>query len=559
MDRALWLLIFLRARGAMRRMFRRVRGWRGALALAAGILLLISWVLPGLLMLLKSRLGATGDEAAMLAAAEERGANVLLYGPWVLLGVCLLPLLTGQTQAVAFAPAEIEFLFAGPFKRRQLLGYKVVINAIGAAVFAVFIGLWMSRWASHWIAPWPAAFLSLVLTQLFGMLIAVVGSAVGRHAFSAARKVVLAAFLVAVAGLLWVWLGPGDGGVSLEWLRERAGSTPARIVLAPFSVFIRMLTATTAAGVAGWGAAGLAVNALIFAAVVRLDHHATEAALHASERQAAMRERFSRGPGGAAAGWVGARWAFPWPMPPGGWLGGAGPIAWRQATTCLRGAPGWMLSTAIMLACVVGFGLWTRLGRPLPEGTLPAVATQVTVMLTLFQTVLLRFDFRADLERMESIKALPLRPISIAVGQMATPVAFMTVSQWLLAGAGYAMFPKYAWAFVIAAVAAPGLNTMLVGVENLMFLLYPSRPPTGPVLEIQRVGRGTFVSLAKFAVSLLGGAAVGAAGAAAYYATGGSWTAAVIAGWIALAAVVWGVIIAVARAFVRFDVSRDVG
>lgn len=559
MDRALWLLIFLRGRGAMRRMFRRVRGWRGALALAAGILLLISWSLPGVLMLLRSRFGVTGDDAATSAASLDLAAQVLLYGPAALLGVCLLPLLTGQSQSVAFAPAEIEFLFAGPFTRRQLLGYKVVVNAIGAAVFAVFIGLWMSRWSSHWVAPWPTAFLCLVLTQLFGMLIAVIGSAVGQHAFSLARKVLVAAFLVVAAGMLWLWLGPGDAGVSLDWLKARLASAPARVALAPFSVFIRMLTATTASGVLAWGLAGVGVCAAIFAVVVRLDRHAADAALHASDRLAMMRERFSRGPGSAAAGWVGARWVFPWPMVPRGWLGGAGPIAWRQATTCLRGAPGWMLSTVIMLLCVVGFGLWSRLGKPLPDGTLPVVATQVAVMLTLFQTVLLRFDFRADLDRMESIKALPLRPISVAFGQLATPIAFMTASQWLLAGVGFAMFPRFGWFFLVAVLAAPGVNTLLVGVENLMFLLYPSRPPTGPVLELQRVGRGTFVSLAKFAVSILGGAVVGGVGAGVYYATGGSWPAVIVAGWLSLAAVAWSVVIAVAWAFVRFDVSRDVG
>jgi hypothetical protein len=560
MPRALLILIWLRARGAVRRMFRRVRGWRGAVALAAGIVLLASWALPTILTALTVRSASGGRTFAIRSAPP---GTVLEYGPVVLMAICLLPLLTGHTQAVAFLPAEIEFLFGGPFTRRQLLAYKVLINALGAAAMSVFIALWLWSLAGHWSAPYPVAFCSLLLTQLVGMVIALVGSVVGQRILVTARRGVFVALLIGAGAIAWVLLGgPGSGAAQEPWTDTFArirNSVPAAVILAPFEVFIRMLISPTPAGVAAWGLGALAINAVLFALVVRLDRHATDAAIHASERLAEMRERMRRGPGAAAGNWFGARWTIPWPQPPQGWLGGAGPLAWRQATGCLRGAPGWVLATAIMLAAVLGFGLWTRLGRPLPPDVMSIVGVQVVVMLTIFQTTLLRFDFRADLDRMESLKALPLHPLSVAAGQLAAPVIFMTASQWLLVAAGVTLFPTQALMFLAAGAAAPGVNILLIGVENYMFLLYPTRPPTGPVIEIQRIGRGTFITLAKFLVVLLAGGTVAAFGGAAFWASGGSWTAAVVVAWLTLAVVASLVVAAVAGAFKRFDVSRDVG
>jgi hypothetical protein len=551
-DRALLLLIGLRTRGAIRRMFRKVRGVRGAIALAVGIIVVGSWLLPSLLMLLRPGPPSGAIEAVQSAA--------LAYGPVILLGVCALPLLTGQSLSLAFSPAEVDFLFAGPFTRRRLLAYKVLVNALGAAVLSLFIGLALSRLGGHALAPYLGGFLALILTQLFGMLIAVAGAAVGPKLFSNLRSLLMAVLISGIGIGVIAWLAPLPALFSEGWLPRLLALPPVQAALWPFAVFIRLLTAQSAGELAAWGLCALAINTLLFLGIVRLDVLATEAALSASERHAAQREQAQRSAAGAAtAGWLGARWTFPWPAPPGGWLLGAGPIFWRQATTCLRGAPAVLASTAVMLVCILGFGLWTRLGSPLPPGTLAIVGIQVVVMLTIFQTVLLRFDFRADLDRMESLKALPLHPLAIAAGQLGTPVAFMTLSQWLLAAVGAGLFPSQGWIFLAAAAAVPGLNTMLVGVENFMFLLYPSRPPAGPVFDLQRMGRGTFISLAKMLVLLVAAALVAGAGAAAYFALGRSWPAAVLAGWIVLAVISWATVLAVAGAFRGFDVSRDVG
>ncbi len=52
-------------------------------------------------------------------------------------------------------------------------------------------------------------------------------------------------------------------------------------------------------------------------------------------------------------------------------------------------------------------------------------------MLTLLLTRMVAFDFRGDLDSMDWLKSLPLRPISITLGQLATPVLLLTAIQYI--------------------------------------------------------------------------------------------------------------------------------
>ena len=52
--------------------------------------------------------------------------------PAALLGLLLMALFTATRQeGIVFSPAEVDFLFSGPFTRRQLLFYKLFAGAPG--------------------------------------------------------------------------------------------------------------------------------------------------------------------------------------------------------------------------------------------------------------------------------------------------------------------------------------------------------------------------------------------------------------------------------------------
>src|SRR5947209_3830982 len=132
MNRALWLLSWLRFVGWLRRLARMLRTVKGALlALFVGILFAF-WIFS-LVM------------SAFIIPPAERLANPAIarqYGPIALLGYCLALLaFPSNERMIAFTPAEVNFLFTGPFSRRQLLGYKILVLALksllGTLVLAV--------------------------------------------------------------------------------------------------------------------------------------------------------------------------------------------------------------------------------------------------------------------------------------------------------------------------------------------------------------------------------------------------------------------------------------
>src|SRR5438045_7895711 len=107
MDRALWLLLRLRFDGSRRRWSRNLRTIKGLLLTLVGLLLFLPVAI-----------------FSLLAPRFQLGAQEALirrYGPLGLLAFCVLNLLlASEERAIHFAPAEVDFLFPGPFRRRQL-------------------------------------------------------------------------------------------------------------------------------------------------------------------------------------------------------------------------------------------------------------------------------------------------------------------------------------------------------------------------------------------------------------------------------------------------------
>ena len=72
--------------------------------------------------------------------------------------------------------------------------------------------------------------------------------------------------------------------------------------------------------------------------------------------------------------------------------------------------------------------------------TIPVLATLAWISILLASV--LRFDFRVDLDVIESLKTLPLRPWAVATGQLIAPTLIMTVIHWLVIAATLAATAK---------------------------------------------------------------------------------------------------------------------
>jgi hypothetical protein len=540
MPRALLWLLWKKVHAQVRRATRVQGNPKRLVMLVVGILALVLWLGPSL----------------VLAVVSKREPSPLFgeIGPLAIaLFACFSLLVSSGEGAIAFQPAEVDLLFPGPFTRRQLLGYKILGSMIGSLPGAVIFSILFLRHASAWWTAFVGFVLALWFIQLLGTAAALLKQIVGEMAYTRARRLALGILLVgAAAGVAWVTQTQTLDDPR-EVLRRINESTAGRVLLAPFRVYVRVLTSAAPLEAGKWIAWGMGINAVLAGLVLRLDADYLEASVRASERMAERVRRARSGNLFAPATGGGPVRSRSLRLPRA--LGGAAPICWRHWTTLTRGGRKWMFQILAMIvfAGVMTFGL-RRANTPDTVAHWAGIGALAYV--TIILAAVLRFDFRGDLDHLETLKALPISPRRIALGEMLVPVAILLAVQGVVVGAMAALFAWPAGIVVAALVGAPVVNLLVIGVENTLFLLYPARLANRGVADFSLMGRQMLLFLGKAIIYGLCGAAIGLLAFGTAAATG-SHAAAVAVGWCATAACAGVSILAAARAFDRFDVSSD--
>src|SRR4051812_13970855 len=203
MDRALWFLLRLRFIAWGRRVSRGLSGIKGILLVVFGLLML------GLLV-----------QFVMSQPRHRVDAEALrLYGTGALLAYCVMVVLTSAGEpAVTFSAAEVDFLFPGPFSRRELLAYKILGSAFSSLITAAFMLIWLGRYAHSLSAAFFAIMLVLNFLQLFSMAVAMFSGLMGARAFNLHRKVILFVLTVAVVVGIGHWLQLRQGQGPMQWM-----------------------------------------------------------------------------------------------------------------------------------------------------------------------------------------------------------------------------------------------------------------------------------------------------------------------------------------------------
>jgi hypothetical protein len=553
MDSALWLLLRLRFRAWLRRLLRNAATPRGAVFLLAGLLFFAVVVgPPAVLRILQAESGGS------LTAYVEHTREV---GPLLLFAYCLLTVLFASAeQGVSFTPAEVQFLFSGPFSRRQLLAYKVIGNGLLCCVYAAFLTVFFVAYAARPLAAYPGLVLTLWFIQLFSMAVALLINTIGARAFSLRRKLLV---LVLLGLLAWglARLG-GDAfahgpGEVVARLRQNEA---VRLLLTPMGWFIEAFTADSLPDFLLSAARCLGVNAVLLLVVFLLNSQYLEAAAAASERAYARLQRARSG--GAVSAVVGTgRPRLRVPALPH-W-GGVGTLTWRQLTTGVRSLRP-VLIFLVVFVLLVG-GSWLALGaidQSDVRGGGWLIGSTVLGMTVAMLTPLLTFDFRGDIDRMDLLKALPMSAWRVALGQLLAPTLMLSVVQLFVIGLVQALWGGVEALLAGVALFALPFNFLSFGLENLLFLWFPARPTPAAPGDFQMMGRQTLMMLVKFAALLfvIGPAAVAGvvAGALAAWLFDTDPVAPALAvGCVVMTALAAGVVPLVAVAFRRFDVSRD--
>jgi hypothetical protein len=298
--------------------------------------------------------------------------------------------------------------------------------------------------------------------------------------------------------------------------------------------------------------AGLAaaINAVLLAVVFYLDADYLEAA---ATRSAVVYDRIRRiRQGGVMAASAGRGGKARGVIPTLPYFAGAGPIAWRQATSALRSGRG-MLMMLLLLAVAVGPAVWAAREN---AANVSATAVGAMAWITLIVGAWLRFDFRGDLDQLDYLKSLPVAPWAMAAGQLVTPTLLMTACHLAIVASVAAAAGRPDRTLLFAAAVCLPFNAMLFAIENLIFLLFPSRAAANPA-DFQGYGRQILLLFAKAVLTLL---AVGVAAAVAMivHVVTQSWPATAATAGLTLTAIALALLPAVGWAYRRFDVAGDV-
>lgn len=533
---ALLGLLKLRARARFRRATRSMKSPKGAALTGLGVLMFVLWLGPSLYT--RSFMDRPDPEV------------VRTFAPLITLMWCALSLFMGSTdRALYYAPAEVNFLFGGPFTRRSILIFKLLTTLNGTLMGAAIFSLFMWRYATTWLASFLAVFTAVWLIQLFTLMMAMGALLIKEKAFSLGRKIAFALVLIILATGLYASM-PEGGNTSLtdyasrlrEWL-------PMKILLLPFEPVGYIFTAATLLELLGWAGVAFAVNLAMLGVIIGLDAEYRDTAVSVSQRVYTRAARMRRGGFAGTSKTTANRRlpSFPHFM-------GAGPQVWRQLTTALRSSRA-MLFMLFIMACA-SLPVLIMILRDGGDNELAGWALAPGLFwVTLILVAMLRFDFRGDIDNMENLKALPISPLALSFGQILTPVLVASVFEFLVV---FAMaYVQRTWFIVpVALLLCPILNVMLFGLENLLYLLYPIRFTAATPGDFQHFGRqiaSLFVRLLLIAFLLL---ICGASAVLAYFALGENIPAAIVAGALPAIAVDVGLIFLVSWAFKRFDVSK---
>lgn len=566
MHPALRRLAWLRLRGLLRRQRRRLRRPSGWLLALAGLLVVGVWI--GFLLVAPT----AHMSYALPAQRLEMGLRCA--------GVVFLAMtvLGAFTHRGLYMPAEeIERLFSAPLSRGDLVRYRLRVGFARAFMGSLVLTFLALRRLPSPLWGALGVFLTAQTLPVVGQIVSVLlGDAENRlqrlltrrslawvRALSIALVVLL---MLGIAVLVSVDLGAGaqkllrslggEGGLSgfldSPWLAR------ATLPLAPWSAMIvapdarSFLPPFALCALVAWGLVQWAS---------RLDVDFRELSL-ATSADVARRIQRSRRIGGLASGTRAARGRVGAHVP---WVFGRGPsgaVAWRKTCSILRKARGTLWTSLLIVGGLTLVAV--QIDRSALDGGLDG-SLLIGGVGTFYLCAGLRFDFREDLDRMESIKSWPVAPWRVFLATLVPEVVLVSgllVAAILLRRLPAESIGASTW---MVASAVPVTTLVWAAIDNAVFLLAPLRMTPGQEGALQHIGRQIGLFAVRMVGLLIASAGAGAALASHLLLLELGWPplrAAIVAtGLFALvvSAEVIGLIALGGRLLARFDVARDRG
>ncbi len=546
MNPALLKLIALSLKSGFRRAFRGARTVKGAFLTLFTMGVLFLMIGPSLFAAIMLR-GQPG--------MPQFGGWLEPYMPIIILGFCVLIIFgPAGEMAIAFTPAEVDFLFPAPFHRRELLNYKLAKLLLGAVFMALIFSLSMLLYLNTWLSAFVGIFLTLAFTQLLALAMALAGQIVAEHSYTRTRRLILLGVGVLVAAGLTQMLWQTSVQSIPELARNFRNTWTGHVILAPFEVFSHAILAHRFfPDLVCWGAAAAAIDLGMLFVVLKLDADYVEGAAAISQKLYERIQRTRKGGGVAlSTSRVEARLRVP-TLP---WLYGAGPLAWRQLLIAMRTSR-LVILISLGIGCVLlVMAVFMPVGPQGSEFLIPSMGVGFIFYLTFLFAMQLPWAFRGDIDHMDSLKALPVAPLALVTGEIAGGVVVLAIIQFvvlaaLLAAKGSPTIITTAAAFLIP------FDVLMLGVSNMLFLIYPVRIVQTNAPDFQLMGRMMLLMLLQLLVLIPGLGIPAAFGGLVFWLSGSWWPAFAATSWLLLMAELPVILIVLAWVFQRFDPSTE--
>ncbi len=541
MDAALLRLLAMRMRGGLRLRLTQFLSLRGAL-----FFLVLGGVFWLLIVANEPVSGAQlfGGAGLDTQAMRER---IDTYMPLGMLGMTLLTMVLTTGPSFHFSPTEINLLFVGPFSRRDLILYKFIAYATGAALSAALVAPFAQAQTGSVLSAFTAAFLTLLFVQLnsaaFGMAWqAFEGNRLARVKWPATAVV----FLIAIAAVIHAWATPDRTIFGL--MSDIRHSWIGTIILMPYIVFAELFLArSNFPQMAFWATIAILINAALLWAIIKLDGRTFERSLTQNTRLSDRWERMKQG----GSFWATERTEVP-SIRSAPRLGGFGPIAWRQAIKAVRNSSK-VIAVFIAAAACAG-PLAALVGIPLTDDR------ALAMILFFFAFILPRTlicDFRGDLSRMETYKALPITPWRICMGQLVVQMllSYVVALTMIASALVFEASVNASIALALAVFALP-LILLIYAVENTMFLLFPVKPVPMGRADFEFLGRALVEFIVKIVITILGVSVAAGVGIFTLMTLKTTWVLPAVATWLTLTLIGGLATVMMQYAFRRFVVAE---
>jgi putative ABC exporter len=420
--------------------------------------------------------------------ATSRWAELLLASG-VMLAVAWAWVIGSERRALAFSPAEVTFLFAGPVTRRELVRFKLLVSQT-VVLFNVALWTFLLSRERLGVSVWLRAvslWVLLTTLSLHRLGASFVRTSLLEHGrFGVRRRLV--SLTIAVALVLTVVWAVADALPALRagwlagvrpWLSalaDMAEGPIARVALAPFRLAVRPLVTRNAEEWLRAIGPALLLLGTHFVWVLRADAAFEESAAEVALARARSRPGRREGPAPRTA-----RTRIPLPsLAPLGPPGVA--LAWKNTIAALRSPRTTVVLTIYGLGLVLA-GWLATLADGGPAEAVGWLATMWSGFLLVAGPQWVRNDLRGDLLKLDLLRSYPLRGSSVVLAETASSALVLSGLQlgllligWLAFLSDPADLPALAERSALLAVAVvllPVVNMLGMLIHNGAAILLP--------------------------------------------------------------------------------------